>query len=69
MRDVRQYAAQCGACTQSIEEACLSGESSVELASIESASRFTMDIELKADPNQWPNSTLSKYYGIDIIGL
>ena len=67
--DVRQYAAQCEVSMQRIEEACQNGESNAAIASIKSASRFTMDIELNADPRQWPNSTLSKYYGIDVIGL
>lgn len=67
--DVRTYASQWNTEVQCIEAACLAGENEIILNPIPGVSRFTMDIILNADPNQWPNSTLSKYYGIDIIGL
>jgi len=68
LKDVRHYAAQWHASVETIESARLAGETQVSLVPIPSASRFTMDIELSKDPLQWPNSTLSKYYGINIIG-
>ncbi len=51
-----------------IEQAVQVGEKEVSVSSVASVSRYTMDIRLNDDPQQWPNSTLSKYYGIDIIG-
>ena len=44
------------------------GEESVQIASVPSTSRFTMDIALEKDAASWPNSTLSKYYGIGVYG-
>ena len=51
-----------------IEEAAASGETQVSVSSVPSHSRFTMDIRLGGDAGQWPNSTLSRVFGIDIIG-
>lgn len=44
------------------------GEESVQIASLPAVSRFTMNIALEKDADAWPNSTLSKYYGIEIYG-
>ena len=69
VKDVRAYAQQWNASVAAIQQACLSGEEQAPVASISSASRFTMDIALSDQADQWPNSTISKYYGIDIVGL
>lgn len=49
-----------------MEEARLNGEESVKVSGIESHSRFTMDIVLEEDASMWPNSTLSKTFGINV---
>ena len=46
------------ACTG--EEAVLDG--------VPSSSRFAMGISLAEEPEQWPNSTLSRYFGVAICG-
>lgn len=67
IKDVRQYADKCQAQIEQIEMARQAGQTQAVLEPIESTSRFTMDIALAQQPDQWPNSTLSKYFGIDII--
>lgn len=66
--DVRSYASRWNEEVQRIESACLAGKNETVIDPIYSASRFTMDIVMSSDAHEWPNSTLSKYYGIDIIG-
>lgn len=51
-----------------IETAKLNGEAEALLASVPSVSRYTMGILLEESPDSWPNSTLSKYYGLRISG-
>ena len=51
-----------------ITAAAEAGEESVAIQSIRSHSRFTMDITLDADAANWPNSTLTKIYGVRIYG-
>ena len=51
-----------------IDQVVKKGQKSVQVSSVLSDSRFTMDIVLGEDPTTWPNSTLGKYYGVDIIG-
>lgn len=67
--DVREYADAWNARVAAIEAACTAGDAQVEIAPLEANSRFTMDIALHGDAAQWPNSTISKYYAIDVIGL
>ena len=69
VKDVRAYAEKWNNCVAVIEQACLDGAEQVSIEQIDSASRFTMDIALSDQADQWPNSTISKYYGIDIVGL
>ena len=40
----------------------------MKIASVESRSRFTMNIALEKDAESWPNSTLSKWFGIRVCG-
>ncbi|MBR5301459.1 MAG: hypothetical protein IKU38_01320 [Clostridia bacterium] len=54
---------------EKIEQAAGRGDETVEIGSVASSSRYAMDIILAPAADQWPNSTLSKYYGIDIVGL
>lgn len=51
---------------QAIEAAKLAGEEQVTVQSVPARSRYTMGIELGKTPEEWPNSTLGKYYGISI---
>ena len=54
--------------TAKIIAAAEAGEESVTIQSVESHSRFTMDITLDEDAASWPNSTLAKIYGVRIYG-
>lgn len=49
-----------------IEMAAQNGEESVQISGIERNSRFTMDIALEEDAAMWPNSTLSRAFGINV---
>ena len=51
-----------------IEQAAAEGEEKVTVSSVLSDSRYTMNIALADDPSVWPNTTLSKFYGIRIVG-
>lgn len=51
-----------------IEEAKAQGESRVEIESVPSVSPYTFSIALEEEPTVWPNSTLSKYFDIEIFG-
>ena len=68
VKDVCAHEAAWNAQIESVEAAAQSGESEVKIASIESHSRYTMKIALEPDADSWPNSTLSKWYGIRIYG-
>lgn len=54
--------------TDAMEAAAAAGETDVTVASVPKRSRFTMGILLENDPQAWPNSTLSRYYGVRIHG-
>ena len=51
-----------------IEEAAARGDEEVTITSVPSASRYTMPILLEKRFDEWPNSTLSKWFGIRING-
>ena len=51
-----------------IEKAAAVGEESIVVSDVESISRFTMDIALGAEASEWPNSTLSRAFGINVNG-
>lgn len=68
MKDVRQYAADWNARADAIAAACEREEKQVVIDPVKANSRFAMDIVLEQDASKWPNSTISKYYGIDVIG-
>lgn len=67
--DVQEYSDAWNSRVGMIEAACAADEKQVAIETVEANSRFTMDIALGQDAAQWPNSTISKYYGIDVIGL
>lgn len=68
MRDVSEHETAWNAQLETIETAVKSGEAQVQAASVESHSRFTMDIVLEKDADSWPNSTFSKWFGIRVYG-
>lgn len=51
-----------------IEEAVSSGQEEAVLESVPSVSPYTFSVKLEEDPGVWPNSTLSKYFGVQIRG-
>ena len=51
-----------------IEAAKAAGAQRVSICSVPAQSRFAMDITVEKDPAQWPNSTLSRAFGIEIAG-
>ena len=51
-----------------IETAAAAGEENVAINGAESMSRFTMDVTLGAQASDWPNSTLTKAFGINVNG-
>ena len=68
IKDVQEFADVWQSRVSEIELACRQGQEQAMIAPIEAKSRFTMDIVLGQDAAQWPNSTLSRYYGIDVVG-
>ncbi|MBP3524838.1 MAG: hypothetical protein J6M56_14950, partial [Clostridia bacterium] len=69
LRDVKAHEAAWLAQTDAIEAAAAAGETDVIVSSVPQASRFTMAITLENSPDDWPNSTLSRYYGVRVHGL
>ena len=53
--------------TRKIEEATANGQEAVEIREVPARGRFTTSILLSEDPDAWPNHTLGKYYGIQIL--
>lgn len=51
-----------------IETAAAAGEESVSVSSVPSISRYTMSIIVEENPSSWPNSTLSRAFGIRVSG-
>lgn len=66
--DVRGFGSAWELRAAAIEDAAARGDAQVIIAPIEGHSRFTMDIIMDQDPAQWPNSTISKHYGVGVIG-
>ena len=66
VRDVKAHGDAWRAQTARIEAAAAAGEEKIAVSSVPSVSRYTMSIALQKDADAWPNSTLSKYYGISI---
>lgn len=68
LADVRAHEAAWLAQEERIMSAAAAGDLQTAVSSVPSESRFTMSIALEQDASQWPNSTLSRYYGIEIAG-
>ena len=66
--DVKAHGDAWRAQTARIEAAAAAGGEKIAVSSVPSVSRYTMSIALQKDADAWPNSTLSKYYGISICG-
>ena len=68
LSDVRAHEAAWRGREEKILAAAAAEAGQVCVSSVLSDSRYTMSIALEQDAAQWPNSTLSKYYGIEIAG-
>ncbi|MGN0773143.1 MAG: DUF6056 family protein [Candidatus Ventricola sp.] len=68
LRDVKAHEAAWHAQTDAMEAAAAAGETDVTASSVPKTSRFTMAIALGKSPDDWPNSTLSRYYGVRVHG-
>ena len=68
VREVGAHEAAWEAQTQKIETAVQSGADEVKIVWVESRWRLTMNIALEKDAESWPNSTLSKWFGIRVCG-
>lgn len=68
LRDVKAHEAAWRAQTDAMEAAAAAGEMDVTVSSVPQASRFTMAIALGDRPDAWPNSTLSRFYGVRVHG-
>lgn len=68
LSDVRAHETAWLAQEERILSAAAAGDLKTAVSSVPSESRFTMSIALEQDASQWPNSTLSRYYGIEIAG-
>lgn len=51
-----------------METVAAAGEESAAVSSVPSISRYTMSIIVEEDPSSWPNSTLSRAFGIQVTG-
>jgi len=67
LSDVKAHEAAWNAQLARIETAKQEGKSA-QIEGVVSVSPYTMDITISDAPDEWPNSTLSKYFGLDIIG-
>lgn len=67
-QDVSSHARAWTQQTDLIEQAVACGDACVTVHSVESHSRFTMSIMLNSDPKVWPNTSLSKVFGVQIAG-
>ena len=68
LSDVGAHEAAWTAQVARIEAAAAAGEESVSVEGVVSRSRFTMDVTLSHDAKDWPNSTLTRAFGINVNG-
>lgn len=68
LRDTAAHQAAWTAQLSRIAAAVEQGETEVAVSGVPARSRFTMDIVLGDSPQDWPNSTLSRYFGIAVRG-
>ena len=68
LSDVREHETAWAAQVARIEAAAAAGEESVAVEGVRSHSRFTMDVTLSGDSALWPDSTLTRAFGINVNG-
>jgi len=68
LNDVKDFERQWKGQTAVVEAAVAAGDTQVTVESIDSHSRFTMDVHFAENAQTWPNTSMSRIYGIDIIG-
>ncbi len=66
--DVKAHESAWNAEISKIEEACAREEKNVAVEAVESHSRFTMDVIYTPDADSWPNTSISRVYGMDVVG-
>ncbi len=66
LSDVKAHEQAWGEQIAAIEQAVEKGLESVNVESVSSHSRFTMDVALAQDAGTWPNTSISKIYGINV---
>ena len=67
-REVRAHEQRWHAQRAAIQRALQAGDSEVRIEGVQSVSRYTQDIWIAQQADQWPNSTLSAFYKIHILG-
>lgn len=68
LQDVTAYEAEWNSRLMSIERAKENGEVCVAIASLESTSPYTVSVMLLEEADDWPNSSMTKHFDIDILG-
>ena len=68
LSDVREHEEAWLSQVSRIEAAAAAGEESVAVEGVMSHSRFTMDVSLSGDSALWPDSTLTRAFGVNVNG-
>ena len=68
LSDVRKHEEAWLSQVSRIEAAAAAGEESVAVEGVVSHSRFTMDVTLSGDSALWPDSTLTRAFGVNVNG-
>ena len=68
LRDVTAHESAWLAQSARIEAAAQAGEAEVSALGVPSHSRFTTDIALSREPEDWPNANLSRAFGVRVRG-
>ena len=68
LSDVREHEEAWLSQVSRIEAAAAAGEESVVVEGVVSHSRFTMDVTLSGDSALWPDSTLTRAFGVNVNG-
>ena len=68
LSDVRDHEEAWLSQVSRIEAAAAAGEESVAVEGVRSHSRFTMDVTLSGDSALWPDSTLTRAFGVNVNG-
>ncbi len=68
VKDVRAFEAEQAALITTITQAAQRGETSVQVEPVKAHSRFTMNMLIGEEADDWPNFTLEKHFGIAVEG-